>query len=83
MFVRAGLGNFTQAFCDPGVLAPFCDAGGAKRTGAWAFDILGVDTATGPGGTVPEPATWAMMIMGVGAVGGALRRRSTKVAFAR
>jgi hypothetical protein len=24
---------------------------------------------------VPEPAAWAMMILGVGAVGGALRRR--------
>jgi hypothetical protein len=36
-------------------------------------------------GAVPEPASWAMMILGMGAVGGALRRRSkvaTKVAFA-
>jgi hypothetical protein len=47
-------------------------------------------TGTGPGtfnGTgnltaVPEPATWAMMIMGFGLVGGVMRRRSTKVAFA-
>jgi hypothetical protein len=31
---------------------------------------------------VPEPATWAMMIMGFGLVGGVMRRRSTKVAFA-
>jgi len=28
-----------------------------------------------PTGAVPEPATWAMMIMGFGAIGGALRRR--------
>ena len=34
------------------------------------------------GGAVPEPATWAMMIAGFGLVGGAMRRRSTKVAFA-
>ena len=27
------------------------------------------------GGTVPEPATWAMLIVGFGAVGGALRRQ--------
>ncbi|WP_240047647.1 PEPxxWA-CTERM sorting domain-containing protein [Sphingomonas panacisoli] len=27
-------------------------------------------------GAVPEPATWAMMLVGFGAVGGALRRRS-------
>ncbi len=28
-----------------------------------------------PGGTVPEPASWAMMIAGFGAVGTAMRRR--------
>jgi hypothetical protein len=35
-------------------------------------------------GAVPEPATWAMMIGGMGVVGGAMRRRrvSTKVSFA-
>lgn len=36
-------------------------------------------------GAVPEPATWALMIMGFGAVGGAMRRRSavrTNVSFA-
>jgi hypothetical protein len=27
-------------------------------------------------GAVPEPATWAMMILGFGLVGGALRRRT-------
>lgn len=31
---------------------------------------------------VPEPATWAMMIVGFGVVGGALRRRPAKVVFA-
>lgn len=31
---------------------------------------------------VPEPAAWALMIVGFGAVGGVMRRRSTKVAFA-
>jgi hypothetical protein len=31
---------------------------------------------------VPEPATWGMMILGFGLVGGLMRRRSTKVAFA-
>lgn len=29
---------------------------------------------------VPEPQTWAMMIMGVGAIGGVMRRRRSKVA---
>ncbi|WP_298669225.1 PEPxxWA-CTERM sorting domain-containing protein [uncultured Sphingomonas sp.] len=31
---------------------------------------------------VPEPATWALMILGFGAIGGALRRRRTSVAYA-
>ncbi len=41
-------------------------------------------TATTMAGAVPEPATWAMMIGGMGVVGGAMRRRrvSTKVSFA-
>lgn len=34
-----------------------------------------------PGG-VPEPATWAMMIMGFATIGGAMRRRVKKVSFA-
>ena len=33
-------------------------------------------------GAVPEPATWGLMIAGFGLVGAAMRRRSTKVAFA-
>jgi hypothetical protein len=31
---------------------------------------------------VPEPATWGMMILGFGMIGGAARRRNTKVSFA-
>jgi len=33
-------------------------------------------------GAVPEPATWAMMIMGLGIVGASMRRRRTTVSFA-
>ena len=39
----------------------------------------------GNAGAVPEPASWAMMILGVGAVGYAMRRRqkvTTRVSFA-
>lgn len=31
---------------------------------------------------VPEPATWAMMIAGFGLIGGAMRRRTSRAAFA-
>jgi hypothetical protein len=34
------------------------------------FDVRGISAAA-----VPEPSTWAMLILGFGAVGGALRRR--------
>lgn len=32
--------------------------------------------------SVPEPGTWAMLVLGFGFVGGAMRRRATKVSFA-
>jgi hypothetical protein len=52
-----------------------------------AFNNITVAGNTVPGGgggtgAVPEPATWAMMIAGFGLVGGAMRRRVSKVAFA-
>jgi hypothetical protein len=59
--------------------------------GLGTFQALGTNgsqfviTTFTPTPGVPEPATWAMMIGGVGMAGGALRRRrtvSTKVSFA-
>gem|GEM_PF-5495364 len=40
--------------------------------GSYLLTISGPGTAT-IGGAVPEPATWAMMILGIGAVGFAMR----------
>jgi len=46
--------------------------------------IIPVDPGTPvtPTPTVPEPATWAMMLVGFGAMGAVLRRRSAKIRFA-
>jgi len=48
-----------------------------------AFDNVTFGSAT-PNGAVPEPATWAMMIGGFGAIGSMARyrRRNTKLSFA-
>ena len=43
---------------------------------------LGAVIIGGAQAPVPEPATWAMLIMGFGLVGGAMRRRRPSVAFA-
>lgn len=43
------------------------------RSSFFAFDILGVDTATQVG-AVPEPGTWALMLVGFGAIGASMRR---------
>ena len=54
--------------------------------GDWTanIDTVKLDNVimTGPGstGAVPEPATWAMMILGFGAAGTVLRRRRTAMA---
>ena len=50
---------------------------------AWGMDNLSVTLAspTQPGG-VPEPATWAMMILGMGAIGYTMRRRRATLSFA-
>jgi hypothetical protein len=49
------------------------------NNGSYLFDSTGFNftltTADAPTPAVPEPASWAMMILGLGIVGGALRRR--------
>jgi hypothetical protein len=44
--------------------------------------VLSVTSSAVSTGAVPEPATWAMMILGFGLVGGALRSRRRGVAMA-
>ena len=49
------------------------------------FDDVTFGSVTPGGGAVPEPATWAFMILGFGAIGGAMRRQrkaNVKVSYA-
>ena len=49
---------------------------------SYGTDSLGAITIGGAAAAVPETATWAMMLAGFAMVGGALRRRSTRIVFA-
>ena len=70
--------NLSNGFSNTG---NFVDATGNQRNNQWAFDILNVNGAT-QGGAVPEPATWAMMLVGFGAAGVSLRYRRRKTVLA-
>ncbi|MEZ5654598.1 MAG: FxDxF family PEP-CTERM protein [Sphingobium sp.] len=48
--------------------------GSAQKMGSYSGTLTFAD--------VPEPGTWAMMILGLGAVGFAMRRRPAKTAYA-
>lgn len=42
-----------------------------------AFQVAGLTVTAAQTGTVPEPASWALMLVGFGLVGASVRRRST------
>lgn len=47
-------------------------------TGAFdsnSVSLVNIDSITVPASAVPEPATWAMLLLGVAAMGAVLRRR--------
>ncbi len=65
--------NFNGAAWGTGNLELFYwDSNSGDNSGQIAFNIA----------AVPEPATWLMMIAGFGLIGGMMRRRVTKVAYA-
>jgi len=64
-------GNVTSPFAD--ILYSFAGAG---RTFLTRGSVV-QNTVSVP--AVPEPATWAMMVLGLGFVGGMIRRRTTKM----
>jgi hypothetical protein len=78
-----GNGNQTLPYTN-GTLHVWGDAGevftGLKlQSGSNSFEIDNLAVK----GAVPEPATWGMMLLGLGAVGGAMRRkRAVAVRFA-
>jgi PEP-CTERM motif len=74
-FVRDGTGNYTAGF---GCGSPaFCDISGEtpfdQRDNHWAFDILNVNHAAA--NAVPEPGTYAMLLIGLVLLGFVSHRR--------
>jgi len=55
------------------------DENDKTKTKLWGYVAAAPTEVSAP---VPEPATWAMMIGGLGLVGVSMRRRKTKVSFA-
>lgn len=79
--VGAHFGNIAGSAQNVSVLWLF-DFGRAGVSGLTLNNVQGFSNSvlysTGLASAVPEPTTWALMIVGVGAVGGALRSRRTR-----
>jgi hypothetical protein len=56
--------------------------GYTQHTSINSFESGAFEVTSRPSGAVPEPASWALMVGGFGLVGGAMRRRATRVRFA-
>jgi hypothetical protein len=77
---------FVGAFDDTGTFSTvefWGDGFGEALYGGGTIRYAAIDVGSLPG-AVPEPASWAMMIVGFGAIGGLMRRRkgSAKLALA-
>lgn len=70
-FVRSS-STFTSTYgCSNG---QFCDVNGDNRTSFWAFDVLGVESASAPS-AVPLPAGLPLMLSGLFALAFLARRK--------
>lgn len=77
--------GFTQALTTGTTYIAVLTSFNNNELGNYSLTIDGSGTVTPGVGVVPEPATWAMMMAGIGAVGFAMRRRqkvTTRVQFA-
>lgn len=76
-----GLTYTAPASIGPGIYS--LSVYGARATAAGSYK-LNYTVGINADGAVPEPATWALMIVGFGTVGGAMRyrRRGVGVRFA-
>ena len=74
-FSQAGQGNFTENDCSPP--HAFCSFGGFPENGNWALDILTVTSASQVS-AVPEPASLALGLTGIGLIGIIYRRHSSR-----
>jgi hypothetical protein len=67
-FLQQGQGNFTAGNCSPLNPQGFCDTFGNHNNGAWALDIIGVDSAA-PVSGVPEPSSRSLAACALGFFG--------------
>ena len=65
---------------NPTTLADFDGNTYDGTPGVYQIDLTGVTFGPAAVAGVPEPATWAMMLMGFGAIGAGLRGRKTRAA---
>jgi PEP-CTERM motif len=71
----AGAGNYSAFVFDHACGIFYCQPGGGESAINYAFRIDTGGGGVGVGG-VPEPASWAMLIIGFGLVGATARRRN-------
>lgn len=82
-------GNIFTALCWSGLGASCAgEAGPSKVVAAdyaddWELgSVSGTVLVAGVAGAIPEPSTWALMILGFGMAGATMRRRAVRIAYA-